>query len=325
MSVDRLLFYCPDARTASGGVETIYRHVAILNESGFNAAVVHTRPGFRCAWLSTRAPVLSRGGVSAGNRDVVVLPEIWAGGVHDFNALTPIIIFNQNGYYTFPNGNEAQKALVQAAYKAENVAGVLTISDDTYALVGRLLPGLRRYRVRLGIDTQLFAPPAFKERIVSYLPRKNPEHSRAVLDSLATRGVLDRFDTVPIDGLSRAGVADVLRRSAVFLSFGHPEGLGLPAAEAMLCGCLVIGYHGGGGREFWKTTHSYAIEFGHLDRLVDAATAAIAGLGSETQLPVSAFGHRAASFVRQHLDPEAERASVVSTWTTILSDVEERR
>ena len=30
--------------------------------------------------------------------------------------------------------------------------------------------------------------------------------------------------------------------SILFLSFGYPEGFGLPVAEAMSCGCAVIGY-----------------------------------------------------------------------------------
>ena len=38
----------------------------------------------------------------------------------------------------------------------------------------------------------------------------------------------------------------------IFLSFGHPEGFGLPLAEAAACGCYLIGYSGLGGREIFK-------------------------------------------------------------------------
>ena len=38
----------------------------------------------------------------------------------------------------------------------------------------------------------------------------------------------------------------------IFLSFGHPEGFGLPITEAMASGYWVIGYHGGGGRELFR-------------------------------------------------------------------------
>ena len=39
-------------------------------------------------------------------------------------------------------------------------------------------------------------------------------------------------------------VACALQDSLLFLSCGHPEGFGLPLAEAIACGCLVVGYHG---------------------------------------------------------------------------------
>jgi len=40
--------------------------------------------------------------------------------------------------------------------------------------------------------------------------------------------------------------AAVLRESQVFLSFGYPEGFGLPPAEAMACGRPVLAWASGG-------------------------------------------------------------------------------
>ena len=53
----------------------------------------------------------------------------------------------------------------------------------------------------------------------------------------------------PINGLPQEEVAVILKKSLVFLAFGHPEGFGLPLAEAAASGCYVIGYSGLGGRE----------------------------------------------------------------------------
>jgi hypothetical protein len=50
----------------------------------------------------------------------------------------------------------------------------------------------------------------------------------------------------------------LLRNSQIFLSFSQLERLGLPLLEAR--GCLVIGYHGFGGRKFFRPPFGIAIE-----------------------------------------------------------------
>ena len=58
-----------------------------------------------------------------------------------------------------------------------------------------------------------------------------------------------------------------MSESLVFLSFGHPEGFGLPVAEAIASGCAVIGYSGLGGRElfFYDSGTSCYTEVGYGD------------------------------------------------------------
>ena len=58
-------------------------------------------------------------------------------------------------------------------------------------------------------------------------------------------------------------VAGKLQEALIYLSCGHPEGFGLPLAEAIACGCLVVGYHGLAGRDF-ALPHMHAVEFGDL-------------------------------------------------------------
>ena len=74
----------------------------------------------------------------------------------------------------------------------------------------------------------------------------------------------------PIDGLPQEQVAKVLQESLVFLAFGHPEGFGLPIAEAAACGCYVIGYSERlGGGELLKilSEHSSGLEIAYGDWL----------------------------------------------------------
>ena len=45
----------------------------------------------------------------------------------------------------------------------------------------------------------------------------------------------------------------------IFLSFGHPEGFGLPVAEALASQCAVVGYDGIGGRELFNLSSNYGL------------------------------------------------------------------
>ena len=71
-----------------------------------------------------------------------------------------------------------------------------------------------------------------------------------MLSMLYSRGVLEGWTVVPLHGMPEHEVARHLQDSAIFLSFSEREGLPLPPAEAMACGCVVIGFHGFGGRDF---------------------------------------------------------------------------
>jgi hypothetical protein len=85
-----------------------------------------------------------------------------------------------------------------------------------------------------------------------------------VISLLKARHSLGGFELLPLDNLSESAVAASLGDSRVFLSFGYPEGFGLPPAEAMACGCLTVGFHGGGGREFITDDLAFPIEVGDI-------------------------------------------------------------
>ena len=69
------------------------------------------------------------------------------------------------------------------------------------------------------------------------------------------------FQEIP--QLEHNQVALAMQEALIYLSCGHPEGFGLPLAEAIACGCMVVGYHGLGGRDF-ALPHMKVVEFGDL-------------------------------------------------------------
>jgi len=83
------------------------------------------------------------------------------------------------------------------------------------------------------------------------MPRKIETITQQVM-----KQVKSRFPSVPwiaIDGMTEDQVAATLRASKIFFSAQDQEGFGMPALEAMICGCLVAGF--GGTRRF---PHPYA-------------------------------------------------------------------
>ena len=91
------------------------------------------------------------------------------------------------------------------------------------------------------IETKIFRPSDVKHRLISYMPRKNAKDSAVVSSLLRQQSWFEESGwSRTINGLSQEKVSKILQNSLIFLAFGHPEGFGLPLAEAAACGCYVI-------------------------------------------------------------------------------------
>lgn len=106
------------------------------------------------------------------------------------------------------------------------------------------------YLIPYGFDSTLFRAgvKSPESNIIAYMPRKNKEEADLVLQLMRSFDI--KF--LPIDGFSEQKVISELQKSNIFLALSREEGLGMPPLEASLCGCLIIGYHGRGGKE-WLT------------------------------------------------------------------------
>ncbi len=92
--------------------------------------------------------------------------------------------------------------------------------------------------------------------------------------NLAPRQALVGWELEVLEGRPEGDVATQLRKSVLFISLSKAEGFGLPPAEAMACGCHVIGFHGmGGGREIFQSPFALAIEDGDVLALAIAVEA----------------------------------------------------
>ena len=319
----------PDVDRAIGGVKQLYRHVEHLVALGWDAAMVTEDAGFRPSWFSSDAPAWSlaechqRGEFSPGST-LLLLPETYLGvdlrsfrGL-DLSALAKVV-FNQNGYYTYGQGGEALADQLQRLYDDPSVLQVLSISEDTHTLLQRNL-GLSDQRLSRIINA---IEPSFRSdqpavNRLHWMPRKNPQQVQAVLMGIQRAGLQHSggWQGEPLQGLSHDQVAERLNGARLFLAFGHPEGFGLPIAEAMAAGCWVVGYSGGGGKELFRFGASEEVAFGDWPGFVAAVQRALTAFAEqprETELRLQ----RQALAVRSLYSRDQERASIETAWQRI--------
>jgi hypothetical protein len=117
------------------------------------------------------------------------------------------------------------------------------------------------------------------------MPRKLADHSSKVLFFLKNH-LPDHWRVVPIDGLNEDGVAELLQRSKIFMSFSHFEGCPLPPLEAALSGNQVIGYTGQGAKEYWVPEIFQEVESGDVVSFAQRVLDKVQWLDAIDQFPI---------------------------------------
>lgn len=312
----RIYILCLDSNSPIGGVKQLYRHVDILNQAGFPASILHRQPGFRCTWFENDTRVSHVNDVMFKAADFLVIPEVCKINAPDAGKGVKKIIFNQNAYNTFI-GYSLDKDDLSTLYLDEEIVATLVVSENNKQYLQYVFPKLKIFRIHNGIDQSIFSYEEHKKPLIAYMPRKHHDEVEQVINILKFRGALKNYDLAPIDGMTEAEVAAVLKESLIFLSFGYPEGSPLPPAEAMACGCVVIGYDGMGGRENFKPEFSYPVTQGDV---VEFAKTVEEVLGAYEKTPdvIRDKGRNAADFIKDTYSMEKEKLDVIEAWINIM-------
>jgi Glycosyl transferases group 1 len=301
-------FICPDDDQPSGGIRRIYGFVDVLNDAGRSAYVVHGRPGFRPTWFANTTRSVAAKKVQLDKGDLLVIPEIFGAHIPEIAPGVPHLVLNQGAYMTF-TGSALSPEAWRPVVSLTDTIGIVTVSADSEEYLRWSFRDIPVHRLRLGIDPRLFfPPPEGKQRAVAFVPGRNPQELVQLLRILDQRRALEGWRLAPIDKLPEIEAARVLRSSAVFVTVSRQEGFGLPSLEAMACGCVVVGYPGGGGREFLRPDVGYPVEDGAILQCAQTVERVLSLWDAE--VAVRELCARAADFVRRQYPPEQEAEDV---------------
>jgi hypothetical protein len=203
MNVLSIYIFCPDLPHPMGGVRMLYRHVDILNANGFDAAIVHSSPGFRINWFEHSTRVL-HAPVQLKKQDIAVFAEVGGTKIGEWAPGNRKVIFNQNAYYTFLR--YALEGRVETPYLHPEVVASIVVSEDSRRYLQHAFPSLPIHRIRYSIDPRLYFPQE-KKRQICFMPRKNAEDAKQVLYILRYRKKLAGWTIRPIDGVPEARAA----------------------------------------------------------------------------------------------------------------------
>ena len=248
----RVLYASFATQHLSGGVDVHLKHIAMLRAAGIEASLWLPADGVP-AWMGN-VPVVTGTTTEVGADDVVVFPEAPVVPGLDPAPGARKVIFNQNHFYTYATWDGPA-----AAYPGWDPAPtVWTVSGESVAVIGSLHPELSVRRVPPPVDPGQFAP-APEPSGVALLPKKRPHEGRLLQRLLEVDPRTAGEPVRVIEDLSRAEVARVLAETRVFVSLSHTDSFGLPVVEAMLSGCLVVGYDGGGGVELFEAPGTWRV------------------------------------------------------------------
>lgn len=311
------VYFCtPDWDVPAGGVRVFYRHVDILNEAGISAVVLHRRAGFRCTWFENHTRVMGSRDTVIGPEDLVVVSELAVSLLRNLPARNRFVVFNQGPHLTWDQ--RVSEEDVDFYMNNPGLAAMLVVSSHSLEMMRYAAPSANVVRLHNSVDPSKFFPgPPRPKPVISYMPRRGAEEAHQVLAILRGRGVTRGWEIRPLEGLTQKQVADQLRSTTIFLSLAYQEGFGLPAAEAMACGAYVVGFHGFGGREYFRTEFSHPVEPGDVVGMARAVEEVI-GREAHERGWCQSRGAAAAQFIAREYSPDRERRDVIEAYSALV-------
>ena len=294
-----VIYILPAHKNASGGSKVIYQHSELINKlniKNITSQILHlkkkkidkillslkkrmfNKPSKKYGWRSNEMEVVKSFAPSSSwaknkiiikkdmifnpDTDFIILPEIWAHFANDFLIKRKIkySIFVQ-GFYHMNSFYDHEK-LFKSYKKAEFI---ITTSQETYKCLKFIFPNKKNkiLKVNLSFDHKKFKIPNKKNNLITFMPRKLADHFH-ILSLFLFNKLPKKWKMESLNNLDEKKLFSKLSKSKIFLSFSYTEGFGMPPLEAAIAGNKVIGYTGGGGKEYWQKPIFEEIQTGDI-------------------------------------------------------------
>lgn len=253
---NRYFFYCPDIPLACSTVKTIYQHVTLLNQIGYNAFVMHEVQGFKPTWLKDEA---------INKVPTVYLSEKSVAGKYtnptfDFNPTDSVII--PDGFWTVMEGF-AEVKQVHKIVMVHGYGGIVTTSPGyNWSYLGftdvictseqlkedysKLWPSMNYHVAPYFINPEEFTPVDSKDVYPAIgLNCRSREDAQSIINIFKNRyPFLSMFDFRVLKKLDTESYADVLKHCCVHVVLdekaGNPPSL-LEAIQSNVPSLVVYG------------------------------------------------------------------------------------
>lgn len=249
-------------------------------------------------------------------RDVVVVPEFLFSEYADVYAKAPLIMVAQD---VFGFMRAYTRHTKRVGPKLPDFTAILTTSTASRRAISTIT-SYTPHQMVLPIDSDPLTPKRAKKPQIAYMPRKRAEETEIVVNALRRRPAFEGVTFKPIRNVTYQERNDILRESLVFLSFSQMEGFGLPPAEAMAAECLVVGYTGVGGNEYFSPDYGFPIEDSDVIAFIEK-TEAILTEYRRDPAALDRLRRTAAAHIRQtHTRADFEE-TIRSAWSQIDASV----
>ncbi len=232
--------------------------------------------------------------------DLLVVPELYLLPGVDPAPGVRKVIFNQNHFLTFWSWRDS------TGYPGWDPAPeVWAVSRESQDVLARVHPDLPVRLVPNPVDTELFRPGPDRARQIAWMPRRRPLEAMLLERLLRNDPRLGGARLAVLSDRTEREVAAELGRTSVFVALGISEGFGLPVAEALAAGCLVVGYPAGGGEELFDAPGTWRIADARPHLLAERA---VELLERPLDDPVREAGR---DWIRTHYSAAATRSALL--------------